>query len=157
MSKRFSVPPATSLRMAFEQDKHTALLKHRRSMERIAELMRMKPGTLYDWLEELRMPVHALPAWEHATGGSSVIRYLASRGNHLVIDIPTGRGLVASDVQGLQRITHDAIGALIGFSEGRVEAEETMAALLGAIGALAWQRENVSKANQPELDLEVSA
>ena len=91
MSKRFSVPPATSLRMAFEQDKHTALLKHRRSMERIAELMRMKPGTL------------------------------------------------------------------IGFSEGRVEAEETMAALLGAIGALAWQRENVSKANQPELDLEVSA
>ena len=96
MSKRFSVAPASSLRMAFEQDKHTALLKHR-------------------------------------------------------------RGLVASDVQGLQRITHDAIGALIGFSEGRVEAEETMAALLGAIGALAWQRENVSKANQPELDLEVSA
>ena len=114
MSKRFSVAPASSLRMAFEQDKHTALLKHRRSMERIAELMRMKPGTLYDWLEELRMPVHALPAWEHA------------------------------------------IGALIGFSEGRVEAEETMAALLGAIGALAWQRENVSKANQPELDLELA-
>ena len=155
MSKHFSVPPASSLRMAFEQDKHTALVKHRRGMERIAELMRMKAGTLYDWLEELRMPVHALPAWEHATGGSSVVRYLASRGNRLVIDIPSGRGLVAGDMQGLQRITHDAIGALIGFSEGRVEADETMAALLHAMGALAWHRENVKKASQPELDLEI--
>ena len=156
MSKRFSVPPASSLRMAFEQDKHTALVNHRRSMERIAELMRMKAGTLYDWLEELRMPVHALPAWEHATGGSSVVRYLASRGNRLVIDIPHGRGLVAGDMQGLQRITHDAIGALIGFGEGRVDAEETMAALLHAMGALAWHRENVKKASQPELNLEIA-
>ena len=154
MSKRFSVTPASSLRMAFEQDKHTALVKHRRSMERLAELMRMKAGTLYDWIEEQRMPVHALAAWEHASGGAAVIRYLASRSNRLVIDIPTGRGLVTGDVQALQRITHDAIGALIGFSEGRVEADETMAALLHAMGALAWQRENVGKSSQPELELE---
>lgn len=157
MSKRFSVTPASSLRMAVEQDKHTALVKYRRGMERIAELMRMKAGTLYDQLEELRLPIHALPAWEHATGGSAVIRYLASRGNHLVIDVPRGKSLQASDVQGLQRITHDAIGALIGFSEGRVDAEETMAALLHAMGALAWQRENVGKASQPELDLEIAS
>lgn len=158
MSTRFSVAPASSLRMAFEQDKHTALVQHRRGHERIAELMaEMNPKKLYDWIEDLRMPVSSLPAWEHATGGSSVIRFLASRGNHLVIDVPRGKGLQACDVQGLQRITHDAIGALIGFSEGRVDAEETMAALLHAMGALAWQRENVRKANQPELDLEVTA
>lgn len=158
MSKRFSVPPAITLRMAFEQDKHTALVKHRRGHERIAELMAdMNPKKLYDWIEDLRMPVSSIPAWEHATGGSSVIRYLASRGNRLVVDIPCGRVLVAGDVQGLQRITHDAIGALIGFSEGRVDAEETMATLLHAMGALAWHRENVRKTSQPELELEGEA
>ncbi len=155
MSKHFSVVPATNLRMAFEQDKHTALSEHRRGHERIAELMaNMNPKKLYDWIDELRMPVSSIPAWEHATGGSSVIRYLASQGNRLVIDIPRGRALVAADMQGLQRITHDAIGALLGFSEGRTTADEAMAVLLQAMGALAWQRENVRKSNQPELDLQ---
>lgn len=157
MSKRFSVAPATSLRIAFEHDKRTALIEHRRGIERIAELMNnVKPATLYDWIDEIRMPVHALPAWEHATGGSSVMRYLVSQGNRLVIDIPRGRALVAGDVQDLQRSTHEAIGALLGFSEGRTSADEAMAALLHAMGAMAWHRENVRRSSQPELDLELS-
>ena len=155
MPKRFSGQPAGNLRMAFEQDKQIALCDHRRGIERIAELMsHMKPATLYDWIDELRMPVSALPAWEHATGGGSVIRYLASQGNRLLVDIPRGRALVAADVQGVQRITHDAIDALLGFSEGKTSAEATMAALLAAMSALAWQRENVRKVDQPELDLQ---
>ena len=156
MSKRFSVAPATSLRMAFEQDKRTAIVEHRRGIERIAELMNnVKPATLYDWIDEVRMPVHALPAWEHATGGGAVIRYLAAQGGHLLIDIPRGRALVACDVAGLQRITHDAIGALLRFSEGTATAEEAMAALQHAMAALAWHRENVRRASQPELELEI--
>lgn len=157
MSRRFSVAPATSLRTAFEQDRQLALIEYRRGIERLAELMRMKPATLYDWIDEVRMPVYALPAWEHATGGGSVIRYLASQGNRLLIDVPRGRALLAGDVQGLQRTTHEAIGALIGFADGSTSADETMAALLAAMGALAWHRENVRKTQQPELDLEVGA
>lgn len=154
MPRNISERPATSLRAAFEQDKRTALSKHRRSMERIAELMNnMRPGTLYDWIEELRMPVSALASWEHATGGSAVMRYLASQGGRLLIDIPRGKPHGAADVQGLQSVTHAAIGALIAFGEGHAEADQTMAALLHAMQALAWHRENVRKVSQPELDL----
>lgn len=156
MSKRFSVAPATSLRMAFEQDKQRALQQHRRGIERIAELMNnVRPATLYDWIDELRMPVHALPAWEHATGGGAVVAYLASAGGRLLIDIPRGRALASSDVQGLQRVTVDAIGALLGFQEGKVSADEAIAALQQAMNALAWHRENVSRMSQPELELEI--
>jgi len=154
MAKRFSERPATSLRAAFEQDKRTALDKHRRSMERIAELMNnMRTSTLYDWIDDLRMPVSALASWEHATGGSAVMRYLASQGGRLLIDIPRGKPHGAADVQGLQSVTHAAIGALIAFGEGQAEADQTMAALLHAMQALAWHRENVRKNSQPELDL----
>ncbi len=155
MPKRFSGQPAGNLRAAFEQDKQIALLDHRRGIERIAELMsHMKPATLYDWIDELRMPVSALPAWEHATGGGRVIRYLASQGGRMLIDVPHGRPLQASDVQGVQRTTHDAIDALLGFTEGKTSAEATMDALLKAMTALAWHRENVRKHDQPELDLQ---
>lgn len=157
MTRRFSPPPATSLRSAFEQDKNFALTRHRRGVERIAELMTVPPHVLYKWLETCRMPVAVLPGWEHATGGSAVVRYLASHGHRMLLDIPSGRDLIATDVQGLQRITHEAIGALLGFSEGKTGAEDTMAALLQAIGALAFHRENVRKAAQPELPLEGEA
>lgn len=154
MPRKISERPATSLRAAFEQDKRTAVDKHRRSMERIAELMNnMRVATLYDWIDEVRMPVSALASWEHATGGSAVMRYLASQGGRLLIDIPRGKPHGAADVQGLQGVTHAAIGALIAFGEGQVEADQTMAALLHAMQALAWHRENVRKVSQPELDL----
>lgn len=154
MIKRFSPPPATSLKAAFEQDKQFALARHRRNVERIAELMTVPPHVLYKWLESGRMPAACLPGWEHATGGAAVIRYLAGQGHRMVLDIPTGRDVEATDVQGLQRITHEAIGALLGFAEGRSSADDTMAALLHAMGALAWHRENVRKSTQPELELE---
>ncbi len=157
MPRGFSQLPATSLRAAFEQDKQFALTRHRRSVERLAELMAVPAHVLYKWLESGRMPASVLPAWEHATGGSGVIRYLAGQGHRLVLDIPTGRAVVASDVQGLQRITHEAIGALLGFAEGRTGADETMAALVHAMGALAWHRENVKRSAEPELELEGDA
>lgn len=154
MTRSFSQPPASSLRMAFEQDKQFALVKHRRGVERIAELMGVPAHVLYKWLETGRMPASLIPAWEHATGGSSVIRYLAGQGHRMLLEIPTGRDLVATDVQGLQRITHEAIGALLGFAEGRTSAEDTMGSLLHAMGALAFHRENVRRSAQPELELE---
>lgn len=154
MTRSFSQPPATSLRMAFEQDKQFALAKHRRSVERIAELMTVPAHILYKWLETSRMPACVIPSWEHATGGASAVRYLAGQGHRMLLDIPTGRDLVATDVQGLQRITHEAIGALLGFAEGRIGADETMGTLLQAMGALAYHRENVRRSAQPELELE---
>lgn len=154
MPPRFSPSPASTLRGAFEQDKQFALSRHRRGVERIAELMAVPPHVLYKWLESGRMPASVLASWEHATGGSAVIRYLAGHGHRMLLDIPTGRDLVASDMQGLQRITHEAIGALLGFAEGRTTAEDTMGALLQAMGAMAYHRENVRRTSQPELPLE---
>lgn len=154
MRQHFSPQPPATLRAAFEADKAHALSRHRRGVERIAELMTVPPHVLYKWLETGRMPAACLPGWEHATGGTAVIQYLAGQGHRLLIEIPHGRPVVANDVAGLQRITHDAIGSLLAFSEGKASADQTMGALLAAMGALAYHRENVRKAAAPELDLE---
>lgn len=155
MTKRLSRPPASSLRAAFEADKAFALSHHRRGTERIADLMTVPPHVLYKWLETRRMPVSCLSAWEHATGSDQVVRYLAAAAHKAVIDLPTGRRLAGGDIQTLQGVLHDAVGQLMGFVAGTQTAEATIAALTHGIESLAWHRENVRRADQPELELEI--
>lgn len=151
---RSSKTPPHSLRAAFEQDKETALTRHRRGVERVAELMNVPPHLLYKWLESGRMPASALASWEHATGGDAVVRFIAAAGHRVLIDIPSGRRLQASDVLGLQSILADAVAALLAFHGGRQEMDATLAKLHDAMAALAWHREAVRKSDQPELEFE---
>lgn len=153
MSRHPSKPMPTSLRAAFEADKAHAQARHRRGVERLAELMATTPATLYKWLETDAMPINRLAAWEHLTGSDCVIRYLAATAHRVVIDIPVGRGADAADVHQLQTTLHLAMGALLGFHAGRLDRDACMAALGAGLEALAWHRENVRKNDQPELEL----
>lgn len=155
MTNRSSRPPASSLRAAFETDKAFALARHRRGVERIAELMTVPPHVLYKWLETGRMPVSCLAGWEHATGSDQVVRYLAAAAHKALIDMPTGRRAQDREIQALQEVLNAAVGRLLGFIAGRATTEETIAALSHGLEALAWHRENVRKCDQPELELEV--
>lgn len=130
-----------------------AIGRHRRSVERLAELMATTPATLYKWLETDGMPINRLAAWEHLTGSDHVIRYLAAAAHRVVIDIPTGHAADATDVQGLQTTLNSAVGALLDFHAGRLDRDGCMAALTGGLEVLAWHRENVRKNAQPELEL----
>lgn len=143
----------TSLRAAFEADKAHAITRHRRNVERLAELMSTTPATLYKWLESETMPCNRIAAWEHLTGSDAVVRYLAARAHKVVIDIPVGRLATATEVHELQATLHEALGALMAFLAGDTEREDCLAQLSVGLEALSWHRENVRKADQPELEL----
>lgn len=153
MTQRTSKPVPTSLRAAFEADKAHALKHRRLSIERLAELLGTTPATLYKWIETDSMPVRALIAWQHLTGASHVVRYLASREGAVVIHIPTGRSPDADDVHVLQATLNGAIGALLDFMQGKADRDTCMGKLGCGLESLAWHRANVEKTNQPELEL----
>lgn len=147
---RYRVP--TSVSAAFDQDKAQAIKGRRLSVERLADLHATKPATLYKWMEDGTMPVLHLAGWFHNTGGKGVIRLLCAQAGGLFIEIPSGRRASATDVNDLQGVLTDAVRALLDFHAGRADREGCMAALMGGLEALAWHRENVRKADQPDLE-----
>ncbi len=152
MPRKFSSPVPTSLRAAFEADKTHALKHKRLNVERLAELLGTTPATLYKWIETDTMPVRALIAWQHLTGASNVVRYLASREAAVVIQIPTGRAPDADDVHVLQATLNGAVGALLGFMRGEMDREACLGKLGTGLESLAWHRANIDKSDQPELE-----
>lgn len=141
-----------SLREALELSKDHAREVHHRSVERIAELMGEESHwTVYGWLRDGSIPGKKIPAYQHACGCDFVTRWLAHHAGKLLIDIPSGRRTEAEDVQQLQGTLNAAVGALIGFASGRLDADEVAAEINAALEALAWHRENTLKADEPEL------
>lgn len=154
MSRRNSNPVPASLRAAFEADKAYALKHRRLSIERLAELLGTTPATLYKWLETDSMPIRVLIAWQHLTGASNVVRYLASREGAVVIQIPHGRPPEADDIHVLQSTLNGAIGALLDFMRGHTDRDACMGKLSAGLESLAWHRANVEKTDQPELEFD---
>lgn len=147
--------PPQSLQEAMEADLKHALDKHRRSVDRVAvEMGLANKWVLYKWIESGRLPAVLIRPFENACGADHVTRFLAHAAHRLLIDIPTGRLSAASDLQAVQTATHNAMGALIGFAAGKVDAATVIETVTAAMEQLAWQRENAVKAAQPELSLE---
>jgi hypothetical protein len=152
MTTRHSNPVPTSLGQAFEMDKVYANKHRRLSIERLAQLMNMKPGTLYKQIETDSMPIGALVAWQHLTGANNVARYLAAAEGGVLIKVPIGKAPTADDVHILQATLNGAVGALLGFMAGETDQATTLGKLSSALESLAWHRANVAKADQPELE-----
>lgn len=154
MTRRTSKPVPTSLRQAFELDKDHAFRRRRLNIERLAELLAVTPATLYKWIETDSMPARALLAWQHLTGASNVVRYLASREGLVVIRIPRGRSLTEEDVLSLQAELTGSVGALIDYRQGRTDRDTALGLIGQGLEGLAWHQENLRADLQPELDLE---
>lgn len=152
MSRRNSTPVPTSLRAAFEADKAHALKHRRLNVERLAELLGTTPATLYKWIETDSMPVRALIAWQHITGATHVVRYLASREGAVVVQIPPGRNVTAEDINELQTALTAVPVALLDLKAGRIGRSDCTAALTGGMESIAWHRANVERYEQPELE-----
>ena len=143
---------AKSLPEAFWLVKEHAKAKRNLSVARIAELMGMEDESLlYKWMKG-SMPVHKLHSFEYVCGANYVSVYLASSDNKLLIDMPTGKAIKEVSVLEMQGAFNDAISLLVKFAIGKAETEETVAALTCSMSNLAYHRENVQKANTPELD-----
>lgn len=144
----------TSLRHALELCKDFAREKHNLSVERIAERMgEADHWTLYKWLQNGRIPAVLIPAYEAACGVDFVTRWLAGASGKLLIAVPTGRNLKATDVSVLQESLHGTVTALMDFYNGKAKAEATLAAITTGMESLAWHKGNVEQHNQPQLEL----
>jgi len=131
-----------------------ALHKHRRSVDQVADLVGESNWTVYKWVQSGGIPARKIAGFEFACGAHYVTRYLASSAHKLLVDVPTGRLATPSDVAALQASCTAAVAALIEFSAGRSNAADTHASLTAAMTALASERANVERHNQPELDLQ---
>jgi len=125
---------------------------HNRSVERIADLIGVSADLLYKWLANGRMPVSLIPAFELACGIDFASRWLVTSGGKLVVAIPTGRTVKATDVQQLQELLNAAVGGILRFADGKAEAGEVLASINHAMSGLAWHHGNVEKHLQPELE-----
>ncbi|MDO8933608.1 MAG: hypothetical protein Q7U97_14535 [Rhodocyclaceae bacterium] len=143
-----------SLIEAFRFCKDFAKEKRNLSVERIAELMGVTADALYKWLATGRMPANLIPAYEHICGIDFVSRHLAASSGRMVVDMPTGRLVHATDVQELQALLNDAVGAILAVAAGTSGIPEALADIEAGMGALAWHRSNIKKSGQPELELD---
>lgn len=152
MKRHWKTVQPRDLRNAHELCLEYARDKHNRSVDNVADLMGLtNKWTLYKWMEAGNLPVRMVKPFEHACGIAFVSKWLAMSDNKLVIDIPRGARVSSTDIQTLQAITHDAIGALIKFYNEQCDAESTMAAVQTSLEKMAWHRSNVEKFRQPEL------
>ncbi len=153
-SKNCKHPPQ-SLQQALEACLDHARTKHRMSIDRIAaDMGQANHWNLYKWVESGRMPAVLIRPFELACRCNYVTRFLAHASHHLVIDIPTGKLPQASDLQTVQAAANDAMSALINYAAGKVSSLAVIDAVTEAMEHLAFHRENVKHAGQPELELE---
>lgn len=147
-----SVNP-TSLGQAIKLCVEYAQEKHRRSVDRIADLMGTSPFTVYGWLRDESVPGRKIEAFQHACGCDFITRFHAHSAGCLLIPIPPGRLTEVDDVHRLQATCNAAVTALVGFASGHLDADKVGGDLTKAMEALAWYRENAQRSHQPELEL----
>lgn len=142
----------SSMRDALRACKDYAIEKKRLSVERVANLMGVTDESLYKWQSSAAMPAALIPTYEHICGVAFVTEWLAEQAGKIVIDIPKGH-LGHEDVQTLQGVLHEAVGALIDLAAKKIDQEATLQRLMNGMEALAYHHANVKKFDQPELDL----
>tara|TARA_R110001599_G_scaffold28969_3_gene99556 strand:+ start:8581 stop:9018 length:438 start_codon:yes stop_codon:yes gene_type:complete len=132
-----------------------ALEQHNRGIERIAcdHLGQHNASSLYKWMGNGRLPLTLILPLERACGVPLITRYLAAAHGKLLVDIPTGRNTQAQDVQQLQTVLNEAVGAVLAFSDGKQTANQTLDALRAGLESLAWHHGNVQQHDQPQLEL----
>lgn len=145
-----------SLREAFRLCKDYAAEKRRLSVARIADEMGITEDLLYRYLSDGSMKAREIRIFEGICGARYVTHHLAASGNRVVVEIPSGRAAQALEVNELQAIIAEAIGKLIRFYNGDAGQADTEAGLTEVLQGVAWHRENVHKAEQPELELGVA-
>lgn len=145
----------TSFRHAIELCKDYAKEIHNLSIERIADLMGEESHwTVYGWLRDGSIPGKKILAFQNVCRCDFITLWLAHSESKLLISIPAGRKVAAADINVLQDETTAAIAALIQFAQGKATENDTINSITRAMEGLAWHRENVTKANEPELELE---
>jgi len=143
-----------TLRDALQGCKQYALERHNLSVERIAERMGLEDHwALYKWIANGRMPTVLVPAYQHACGIDLVTRWLAASDHKLLVEMPTGRRAVQTDMVELNTGFAKALQLLTNFyTTTGADTTETLDALRLHLEQVAYHQANVAKFSSPELD-----
>lgn len=143
-----------SLRHGMQLCLEFAKERHNLSIERIADRMGLPSHwTLYKWLESGRMPTNLVRPFEIACGCQFVTQYIATSAHKLLIDIPTAKPVIDTDLLALQSGFNDAVNVLARFYKGNAEAGDAINELTRLMGDIASHRARVEQSIDPELDL----
>jgi hypothetical protein len=144
----------TSLPQAMEMCLQYALEKKNLSVQRVAELMGMSSHwALYKWVAEATMPAKKIKVFEYACGINFVTQYQAHSSNHLLIPMPTGKKANHQEINEVMLDTSVVMSQLFQHAEDGNLHDELMAGLTQLMEGLAYQRGNIEKEQQPELEL----
>ena len=127
--------------------------KHNRSVARVAELIGVSEWAIYKWMSEGSIPSQRIRPFEFACDATFITQYIGHSARKLVIDIPTGKKAGEADLLQLNEHLQDAVRLLTQFYQGEADEEAVLAGVGNAMGDLAGHRENVAKANSPELPM----
>lgn len=151
--KRWKSVRASSLSEALELSIEYAA-EQRRPIKVLADLMGVEIKTLYRWLAETSMPLNRIRQFESFCGTSFISEYLCmAHGDKVVVSIPAGKKANVTDLADMQGNFAEAITLLSRFYQHGEAVEDTVAALTKTLSQLAYQRSNVLKVGQPELEL----
>jgi len=142
-----------SLKHAIQLSLDHAKVTKNLSVDGVSDLLGLSSKfTLYKWASNQRVPLIMVRPLEFVTGEHFITRYLCHSSFHLMIKIPTGKGVTESSINNLQSAFAECIGILIGFYSRKVETNEAIASLDYMMEKLAWHRENINKFHQSEFD-----
>ncbi|MCG8993249.1 hypothetical protein LH427_09715 [Laribacter hongkongensis] len=122
--------------------------------KKMADLMGVEVKTYYRWLAESSMPLNRVRQFEAFCKASHISEYLCTaQGNKVVIAIPSGKKAAVIELSEVQANAADAMALLARFYQDKVGLDETVSALSRVLSQVAYHRENVLKAGEPELEL----
>ncbi|AKU24834.1 hypothetical protein ACZ75_10905 [Massilia sp. NR 4-1] len=128
--------------------------EQRRPIKVLSDLMGVEMKTLYRWLSDTSMPLNRVRQFEAFCGMSFIGEYLCmAPGDKAVVSIPAGKKASVTDLADVQGNFSEALTLLSRFYQHGEALEETVAALTNTLSQLAYQRSNVLKVGQPELEL----
>lgn len=143
-----------SLRHGMELCLDYAKEKQNLSVERVADRMGLASRyTLYKWMENGRLPAVLIRPFELACGQSFVTQYIATSAYKLLVDIPSGKPAIDTDLLALQTGFNEAVNVLAKFYQGQADATEALGELTLHLEQVAQHRMRVEKAVAPELGL----
>jgi hypothetical protein len=151
--RRWKSVRASSLSEALELCVEYAA-EQRRPIKVLADLMGVELKTLYRWLADTSMPLNKARQFETFCGVSFISEYLCmAQGDKVVVAIPVGKKSDVTDLAELQVTFAEVLTFLARFYHHGEAVDDTVAALTKTLSQLAYQRSNVLKVGQPELEL----
>lgn len=134
----------SQIKAAIDECRAHAKLNYFRAVKDIAEIMGVDVWVLSKWVENSRLPVEEIPAFEAACGCNALSKCLAAAGGYMTIPAPTGRYAKVASSAEVHLHVAAAIAESVAAEIDPSSSDEAVMAISKAIESLAWLRNQLS-------------